>query len=499
MSQKFPNIRSTDYIDTGILDLQHRDDAVLTMFSGEQEPENPFQDLLWNDLSHKCIKWYNNDAWETIINYGTNYISEVALRNNFQELNGTLTTYSSVESGSLGFINNTWVPVSSFFINKLSQEIPNNIGLKKLAYKSKLTSNDIEDNSLSVGKVSGDIETNPPYKVGDCIVSFNISVKEGCVRLSTRSSVTYTIGSVSSNSTYSGNKYINLFKFIWENLTNLPIYTSSGVVTSRGSSWEADWGNNNKLELPHVNLPTENIPSNYTVISSTLSDNRKSEKLSIKKDFDSQKTKSGSVTIPKNGYYEIILVGGGGGSSNRGEHSDGNGYGGAGALFRAKVLLKKGTLKYEIGYGGKGCDAYARNHCGFDGSYSRITANNVYINCPGGYGGRCSRDEHVEIGIYSRGINTGYYQGWSFAPSYTVNTGYLSIVAKSSTGARKNSWYSSYGKGGDKVEDKSSGNVGNNGFISIVFIGPEEYGTVDTSVINSLNNLYNSLSYFMKY
>lgn len=498
MSQKFPDIRSTDYIDTGILDLQHRDDAVLTMFSGEQEPENPFQDLLWNDLSNKCIKWYNNDAWETIINYGTNYISEAALRNNFQELNGTLTTYSSVESGSLGFINNTWVPISSFFINKLSQEIPNNIGLKKLAYKSKLTSNDIEDNSLSVGKVSGGIETNPPYKVGDCIVSFNIGVKEGCVRLSTKSSVIYTIGSTGSNPTYSGNAYRDLYKFIWENLTNLQIYTSSGVTTIRGSSWEVDWNNNNKLELPHIDLPTENTPSNYTLVNSTVDGTRANEKLDIFTQFDSQKTKKGSVSIPKNGYYRLILVGGGGGSSDRGNHSDGNGTGGAGAYFNGILLLKTGQANYEIGYGGRGCYGYARNNSAFDGSYSRFSMNNVYVNCPGGYGGRCSRDGHVEEGIKKR-TRAGYPQGYSFAPTYNVSTGYLSITGKSSNGLRQASWYNPYGKGADTVGGKSSGKVGNNGFISLVYIGPEEYGTVDTSVINSLNNLYKSLSYFMKY
>ena len=499
MSQKFPSIASTDYIDTGILQLQDRDDAVLTMFSGESAPDNPFQDLLWNDLTNNCIKRYDDGDWEVVIDYGTNYISKLRLAANFQPLNSNLSTYSSIETGDLGFINNTWVPISSFFINKLLTDFPNNIELKNLAYKSKLTQNDIANGSIPITKLSTTVETNPPYKVGDCIPSFNSGVKSGCVRLSTKSSVVYTIGASTSNATYGGNTYQNLYQFVWQKL-NLPIYTSAGVSSSKGSSWQNDWNNNKKLELPHINLPTEGNPSNYSILSNTVDGTRANEKLDVEFDFNSQKTKSVSVKIPKNGYYRLIIVGGGGGSSNRGEHTDGNGTGGAGAYFKAALLLKEGTLKCEIGYGGKGCDGYARNHCGFDGSYSKVTTTNVSIICPGGYGGRCSRDGHVDAGIWER-TRAGYPQGFSFAPNYSYNVpnGYISIEGSSSNGLRKESWYSGYGKGGDRVGDTSSGNVGSNGFISLTYIGPEEYGTINSTKINELNALYPSLSYFMKY
>ena len=117
MSQKFPDIESTDYIDTGILDLQDRDDAVLTMFSGDDEPSDPFQDLLWNDTVNKKIKRYNEGAWETIIDYESVYASIPWITTNFQPLNSNLTDYSSSEVSGTGFINNSWVNVSSFFIN----------------------------------------------------------------------------------------------------------------------------------------------------------------------------------------------------------------------------------------------------------------------------------------------------------------------------------------------------------------------------------------------
>lgn len=498
MSQKFPDIESTDYIDVGILDLQDRDNAVLTMFCGLSEPDNPFQDLLWNDLTNLCIKRYNDNAWEIIIDYRTTYISEVKLRNGFQPLNSNLTAYSSTEVSGVGFINNSWVNVSSFFINSLSQEVSNNIGLKNLAFKSKLTQNNINDRSISVTQLSTSVETNPPYKIGDSIPSFNSGTKKGCVKLSTRTSITYTVGAVASNSTYNGNTYKNLYQFVWSNL-NLPIYTSSGVSTNKGSNWEEDWNNNKKLELPHIKLPIEDNPSNYTLLYSSVDGNRSNENLDTDTQYNSQRTIWGTINIPKNGYYQVIVVGGGGGSSDRGDNWNGNGYGGAGAYFNGIMLIQKGTLNYEIGYGGRGCYGYARNHCAFDGSYSRLTGNNLYINCPGGYGGRCSRDSHVPSGISNRGSATSHYQGWTFAPEYSVNTGYLSVLAASSTGPRKDSWYGVYGKGGDTVGSTSGGNIGNNGFVSVVYIGPEEYGTTDSNVINSLNSLYSSLTYFMKY
>lgn len=499
MSQKFPEIESTDYIDTGILDLQDRDDAVLTMFAGENEPENPFQDLIWNDLSYKCLKRYNNNDWELLLDYSSDFITEVRLRNEFQPLSSVLTDYSSTEVDGTGFISNTWIPVSSFFINNLSKEIPNNLELGSLAYKSKLTQKEIADGSIPTEALSTSVETNPPYKVGDCIISFNNGSKEGCVKLSKSANTKYTVGAASSSSTYSGNKYINLFEFIWTE-KNLPIYTSTGVSTTKGSSWELDWNSNKRLELPHIDVASDGSPSNPTIISSTVSGDRSSESLDIETTYNSQKTKSGTINIPKDGYYEIILVGGGGGSSNRGNHTDGHsGYGGAGAYFKANILLNAGSFKYEIGYGGKGCNSYARNHCAWDGSYTRFSGTGVNINCPGGYGGRCSRDSHVPSGIRNRANNTGFYQGWSFAPSYSITTGWYSVIGTSTTGSRKGSWYGSYGKGGDTVGDKSSGKVGSNGFIAVNYIGPAEYGTTNKTRIDALNKLYDSFVYFMKY
>lgn len=498
MSQKFPDIESTDYIDVGILDLQDRDDAVLTMFAGNDEPENPFQDLIWNDLSEKCLKRYNNNAWEILINYGNNYITEVRLEREFQKLNSVLTDYSSVNVNGTGFINNTWIPVSSFFINRLSQEIPNNIELGSLAYKNKITQNDIANNTIAITNLTETIETNPPYKVGDCIESFNNGNKEGCVKLSKSNSIKYTVGASSSSSTYSGSNYENLFRFVWTHC-NLPIYTSTGIITSKGASWQSDWNTNKRLELPHIDVASDGAPSNPTIIYSSISGTRSSESLDIKTTFNSQKTVWGTVNIPKDGFYEIILVGGGGGSSDRGDYPNNHsGYGGAGAYFKANVLLYAGNLNYEIGYGGKGCNGYARNNCGWDGSYSRLSGNGIYINCPGGYGGRCSRDSHVPSGINDRANSTGFYQGWSFAPYYSITTWYQ-ILESSFTGSRKNSWYGYYGKGGDTVGSTSGGNVGENGFISINYIGPREYGTTDRNIIDSLNKLYSSLVYFMKF
>lgn len=496
MTQTFPNIQGTDYIDEGIFDLQDRDNSVVTLFAGYEEPENPFEDLVWNDLTNRCLKVYNNGSWIILIDYGKEYIAKERMLMYFQQLSGTLTTYSNVSTeGAPGFVNNTWIPISYFFINNLLTDFENSIGLKSFAYKSKIATSDFSDGSVSVTQLDNSIVTTAPYRVGDCIVSFNNGTKQGCVKLSTKASTIYTVGGSSSGSTYKGNVYQKLYEFIHTKM-NLRIYSSTGVITTKSSNWQTDWNNNKRLELPHIDLPTENTPNNTTIISSSINGDRSGENLSITKQFNSQKVVSGTITIPKSGYYRLILVGGGGGSSDRGNHDDGNGTGGAGAYFKATLLLNAGSATYAIGYGGKGCDEYARNHCGFDGSYSRFSTQDVYINCPGGYGGRCSRTSHVDSAILAR---APYYQGYSFAPSYTVNTGYLSIEGVSTNGLRQDSWYSPYGKGGDEVGGKSSGKVGNNGFISLTYIGPKEYGTTNSTIINALNSLYPNLSYFMKF
>ena len=55
MTQDYKPQTGSSYIDEGIFVLQDRDDAVVTAFSGENPPEEPFQDLIWNDIVNNDI------------------------------------------------------------------------------------------------------------------------------------------------------------------------------------------------------------------------------------------------------------------------------------------------------------------------------------------------------------------------------------------------------------------------------------------------------------
>ena len=119
MSQNFPEVTGDTYAAVGILALQDRDNSVLTWFSGISAPENPIENQVWNDVVSKCVKWYHDSTWETIIDYGKSYITTTNLAANYQPLNSRLTSYSSVSHSGTGFITNQWIPISSFYINKL--------------------------------------------------------------------------------------------------------------------------------------------------------------------------------------------------------------------------------------------------------------------------------------------------------------------------------------------------------------------------------------------
>lgn len=59
-----------------------------------------------------------------------------------------------------------------------------------------------------------------------------------------------TIGNPASNATNRANTdTYNLYSLFWSSFPTLPIYTSGGVVTTRGASFDADWNANKALQL----------------------------------------------------------------------------------------------------------------------------------------------------------------------------------------------------------------------------------------------------------
>lgn len=62
-----------------------------------------------------------------------------------------------------------------------------------------------------------------------------------------------TIGNASSGATYHDDKYLALFTGLWANNDeNNPIYTSAGVLSTRGASSSADWAAGKRISLPEL-------------------------------------------------------------------------------------------------------------------------------------------------------------------------------------------------------------------------------------------------------
>lgn len=489
MSQKFPDITQNSYIDTGILDLQDRDDSTLTLFSGVNEPSNPFLDAFWNDLTNNCLKYYYNDSWQTLIDYEKVYISKSNVGIKYQPLNQNLTQYSSTTVNEMGFIAyNTFVPMSSFFISKLSVDFVDSIELGKLAYKNSLTSLDIENSSIPEEKLSGEVQTTPVFNIGDIIPSFSPGNKSGCIKLSKSSANIFTIGATASSSTYKGDKYKNLYEFLWTNYEDLQIYNSGGVITTRGESWSKDWSSNKRLALPSIKSPNEDKPKDILVESS----------------------QSGIIRIGKSGYYELTLVGGGGGGgavgAGSGGHQESCSGASGGAVKDGIILLEDGDIiSYEVGKGGlKGRICSDTGYPGSKGdsggdSVVRLNGDNL-ISASGGEGGQAWWRHSFIAGNGGEG---------SLEQENVFYSGPNLINGESSASTNSNAIMSvsgplgnNYGRGGDAQATSSYGSMpkdGFDGYFSLVYLSPKEYKTPDSGVVSTLDILYGGMNYFMKF
>lgn len=78
---------------------------------------------------------------------------------------------------------------------------------------------------------------------------FTMSPPEGWI-----TSNTGTVGNVASGATYSSDQYLFVFKAIWDqwSTTQAPIYTSSGVLTTRGANAVADFVAGKRLQTPDM-------------------------------------------------------------------------------------------------------------------------------------------------------------------------------------------------------------------------------------------------------
>lgn len=617
MTQLFPNVKGSDYIDTGILRVQERDNASLTLFWGPNPVYGAFRifELKGNEitnpttgktfgiledvnvkglvsensignyissfqtqyvynkseellgyiqngkvlsfsgstvgvfsenehnlgeetvtlaeietyLDYQCwissvepheLKFWNptNESWELIINPELPPEKEFVLSTQYQRLNENLTQYSKVEipEGEKGLIvNGEFVPIGEIYITGLSnvnsiEDFKKVVGLGTLAEKSIINSTSLENNSIPKSKISKNVIVDNPFKIGDTITSLVNRVKDGFVRLSTSDSQKFTVGNFASSSTYRGDLYFNLFKFIWENLQT-DIFTSSGGLASKGASVENDWLANKRLSLPTVVVPNAISP----IVSELIPEG----------------TTSGtySVTIP-NGVYRLIVIGAGGGSgggNDKTDHKGPGGAGGCGGAFDGYVNLTSGTYTVVVGKGGKGGQRTAvKGGTGtvgraYDGGYSKF--GNIVIS-NGGTGGK---------GYLSTGGSENDWYGWSANGSIGGQGGTVELLDSSvfrqdvepviKTGENAKGYdkgsdkkdYSRniagtaytvngipYGQGNGKTSKEITDIVaktGQDGYVSLRFIAPIEYDTIDPTKIKDLDNLYNSLNFYMKY
>lgn len=621
MTQSFPNVKGGDYIDTGIMRVQERDNASLTLFWGLNPvygafrvfelkgneitnpttgktfgiledvnvkglvSENPignfissFQTQYVYDkyeemigyiqngkilsfsgstigvfsenehnlgeeivtlaeietyLDYQCwlnsqepheLKFWNptNESWELIINPKLPPVKEFVLSTQYQRLNKNLTQYSKVEipEGDKGLIvNGEFVPVGEIYITGLSnvnsiEDFKKVVGLGTLAEKSIINTTTIKNNSIPKSKISKDVIVDSPFKIGDTIVSLVNRVKDGFVRLSTSDSQNFTVGNFASSSTYRGDLYFNLFKFIWENLQT-DIFTSSGGSASKGASVENDWLANKRLNIPTVLVPNAISP----VVSELIPEG----------------TTPGTytVTIPS-GVYRLIVIGAGGGCGARNildSRKGPGGAGGCGGAFDGYVNLTSGTYTVVVGKGGEGSNnsraVYASLGTSAQDGYGSSFGNIVI--CEGGTGGKGYRSTNQK----DKWWNNNDWYGWSRNESIGGQGGEVTLLdssvlrkdsepiikkgenAKGLTGGSNNQDMSrniagtaysvngiphgqgnGYNNGWDgSAEQKTGGD----GYVSLRFIAPIEYDTIDPTKIKDLDNLYNSLNFYMKY
>lgn len=610
MTQSFPNVKGSDYIDTGIMRVQERDNASLTLFWGPTPVYGAFrvfelkgnkitnpttgktfgiledvnvkglvsERLIGNYISsfqtqyvydkseeiigyfqsgkilsfsgstigvfsenehtigdetvtlaeietylnYQCwlnsqepheLKFWNptNESWELIINPKLPPVKEFVLSTQYQMLNENLTQYSKVEipEGDKGLIvNGEFIPVGEIYITGLSyvnsiDDFKKVVGIGTLAEKSIINSTSLENNSIPKIKISKDIIVDSPFVVGDTIISLVNRVKDGFVRLSPSDSQTFTVGNISSSSTYKGDSYFNLFRFVWEKL-NTKIFTSSGGTSSKGSSAENDWLSNKRLSLPSAAVPNSIKPSIAEVLPNTTTPG------------------SYEVSIPK-GIYRLMVVGAGGGCGARNTKSDHKGPGGAGGCggsFDAYVDLPAGAYSYTIGEGGEGSGnshgtTVSLAYSGKDGTASKFGDIAISDGGTGGKGYRTSGYKDNDYYGYSRNESIGGQGGKVTVLNRDVIREEISVkTGANASGSNGGSdgkdytrnvageGYMGYGQGNaynGGWDGTALQKTGGNGFVSLRFIAPLEYDTTDSNEIKNLDNLYNGLNFYMKY
>lgn len=246
MTQSFKDIATTDFIDTGLLDLLARDMTALTAMSGDSDPSSPPTDAIYDNTTAGVIKLNGN----TFIDYRNGLLTSTILTSLYQPLNSILTAISgaSISTDCLITTNGEVVPVDNY---GLSAAIDTEVdGAGSISKRTIIATSDIDNGSITATKLAGAISTTPVFNPGDVLFSLNTTPRQGFLRLAEG----YSVGSSTSSATYAGNSYYNLYEVLWAN-QNALLRDSLGNITTRGSSASDDFASNKSVELPYAKKP----------------------------------------------------------------------------------------------------------------------------------------------------------------------------------------------------------------------------------------------------
>lgn len=386
MSQLLDDVKSTDYIDEGLVKLLNRDLAALTCMSGEILPEATEENLFHNNLTDRHFYTYEEGEWKKVFYYKKPYFNSKYMEEHYQKLHDNLTQFSNAKAELNQFIAYD-TPVSftnyfrdTFLYNTSATAVSSVLSIGELAYFSGVSNVYIKDYSITPDKIQNPQSTVPQFVPGDICLSLNKNGKANFIKLA----VGVTVGNNASGANYVGSRFKDLFVALWNN-PKLNLQNMRGVVTSRGDSAEADWNTNCRMCLPDTPKKYDNI-AGLKIFEGTSG------------------SKTFTVTVP--GYYHVTLVGGGGGGwafqRNYSKWWRGASAGGSGATFSGYVYFPVGT--YTVTVGGAGTsdataeDRWSKSTAGGDTSISGvITAGG------GGAGKGGGRDTSWGSG-YSKGL-----------------------------------------------------------------------------------------------
>lgn len=360
MSQLLDDVKSTDYIDEGLVKLLNRDLAALTCMSGEILPEITEENLFHNNLTDRHFYTYEDGEWKKVFYYKKPYFNSKYMEEYYQKLHDNLTQFSNVTPELNQFIAyNTPVSFTNYFrdtflYNTSTTAVSSALSIGELARFSGVSNVYIKDYSITPDKIQNPQSTVPQFVPGDICLSLNKNGKANFIKLA----VGVTVGNNASGANYVGSRFKDLFVALWNN-PKLNLQNMRGVVTTRGDSAEADWNTNCRMCLPDTPKKYDNV-------------------VGLKIFEGTSGSKTFTVTVP--GYYHVTLVGGGGGGwafcANYSKWWRGASAGGSGATFSGYVYFPVGS--YTVTVGGAGTsdataeDRWSKSTAGGDTSISGV-------------------------------------------------------------------------------------------------------------------------------